>query len=120
MTKQEKIIVSAYTGMLMCDFGSVHKYIEKKLGRPVYTHELANKNIQKEIEEKSKEDFLKICKQEEPERMKGKWIRITQGATLEKYMCPFCHRTIETYGVEELLKIRYPYCHCGADMRGEE
>lgn len=52
-------------------------------------------------------------------RKKGKWIRITQGATPEKYICPFCHRTVETYGVEELLSIRYPYCHCGADMRGE-
>lgn len=56
----------------------------------------------------------------EPERMKGKWIRITQGAIPEQYMCPFCHRTVEAYGVEELLSIRYPYCHCGADMRGEE
>lgn len=71
MTKQEKIIVSAYTGTLMCDFGDVHEYIEKKLGRPVYTHELADKNIWKEIEEKSKEDFLEICKQEEPEPYRG-------------------------------------------------
>ena len=56
----------------------------------------------------------------EPERKKGKWIRITQGAMPEQYICPFCHRTVEAYGVEELLSIRYPYCHCGADMRGEE
>ena len=55
-----------------------------------------------------------------PERMKGKWIRITQGTMPGQYMCPFCHRTIENYGVEELLSIRYPYCHCGADMRDEE
>lgn len=54
------------------------------------------------------------------ERKKGKWIRITQGAVPEQYMCPFCHRTVEAYGVEELLPIRYPYCHCGSDMRGEE
>ena len=56
----------------------------------------------------------------QPERKKGKWIRITQGAMPEQYICPFCHRTVEAYGVEELLSIRYPYCHCGADMRGEE
>lgn len=42
MTKQEKIIVSAYTGTLMCDFSDVHEYIEKKLGRPVFTHEMAD------------------------------------------------------------------------------
>lgn len=56
----------------------------------------------------------------EPERNKGRWLRITQGAVPEKYMCPFCRRTIEDSGVEELLSIRYPFCHCGADMRGEK
>ena len=65
MTKQEKIIVSAYTGVLMCDFDDVNEYIQKKLGRPVFTHELADKDIQKEIEEKTKEDFLEICNREE-------------------------------------------------------
>ena len=54
------------------------------------------------------------------ERKRGKWIRITQGAMPEQYICPFCHRTIENYGVEELLSVRYPYCHCGADMRGDD
>ena len=54
------------------------------------------------------------------EHKRGKWIRITQGAMPEQYMCPLCHRIVEAYGVEELLPIRYPYCHCGADMRGEE
>lgn len=67
MTKQEKIIVSAYTGVLMCDFDDVNEYIQKKLGRPVFTHELADKDIQKEIEEKTKEDFLEICIREEEE-----------------------------------------------------
>ena len=71
MTKQEKIIVSAYTGVLMCDLDDVYEYIQKKLGRPVFTHELANKDIQKEIEEKSKEDFLEVCGREEPEQ---RWI----------------------------------------------
>ena len=64
MTKEEKIIVSAYTGYLMCDFTSVHEYIEKVLGRPVFTHELAEKRIQKEIEEKVKPDFIKLCEKE--------------------------------------------------------
>lgn len=64
MTNQEKIIVSAYTGVLMCDFGDVHKYIEEKLGRPVYTHEMAQKALWDEIKEKSKDDFMAICKGE--------------------------------------------------------
>ena len=61
-----------------------------------------------------------IFQQTRPERKVGKWIRITQGAMSEQYMCPFCHRTVESYGVEELLLVRFPYCHCGADMRGEQ
>lgn len=65
MTLDEKIVVSAYTGYLMCDFSEVHKYIEKLLSRPVFTHELANDLIQKEIHEKSKSDFQKICNGEE-------------------------------------------------------
>ena len=63
MTKQEAIVVSAYTGFLMCDFSDMHEYIEKKLGRPVWTHEFANKNIWTEIREKIRPDFLKICKE---------------------------------------------------------
>lgn len=79
------------------------------------------------VEEGTEEGFIGTVKQlleklpsAQPERMKGKWIRITQGAMPEQYICPFCHRTVGTYGVEELLSIQYPYCHCGADMRGEQ
>ena len=64
MTKQEKIVVSAYTGVLMCDFNDLHKYIEDKLGRPVWTHELASETVFSEIKEKSKADFLAICQRE--------------------------------------------------------
>ncbi len=61
MTKQEKIIVSAYTGTLMCDFSDVHEYIEKKLGRPVFTHEMADNLVLEEIHQKIKDDFIAIC-----------------------------------------------------------
>ena len=54
-----------------------------------------------------------------PERKKGKWIRITQGAISEIYICPFCKRTIKDAGIDSLVQIRYPFCHCGADMREE-
>lgn len=64
MTKQEKIVVSAYTGVMMCDFKDLHAYIEKKLGRPVFTHELRSNEIQLEIQEKTKEDFMDICRKE--------------------------------------------------------
>lgn len=61
MTKREKQVVSAYTGILMCDFSDMHEYIEEIMGRPVLTHELADENILDQIKDKSMEEFLKIC-----------------------------------------------------------
>ena len=41
MTRRESAIISAYTGfMITKDFSDVHAYIEEKMGRPVFTHEL--------------------------------------------------------------------------------
>lgn len=56
MTKREKCVVSAYTGVLMCDFADLHQYIEQLLGRPVWTH------VWKEIKEKTKPEFLELCR----------------------------------------------------------
>lgn len=65
MTKQERIIVSAYTGVLMCDFSDVHKYIEEKLGHPVWTHDLAYQETWDLVREKTRGDFMKLCLEEE-------------------------------------------------------
>lgn len=61
MTYQECVIVSAYTGVLMCDFQDMHEYIEAKLNRPVFTHELADAHVQDEIKEAVKLDFISLC-----------------------------------------------------------
>lgn len=61
MTKEEKLIVSAYTGVLMTEFSDLHEFIEEKLGRPVWTHELANELVVEELKIAVKEDFLKLC-----------------------------------------------------------
>lgn len=63
MTYKEAVIISAYTGFLICDFDDMHKYIEEKLGRPVWTHELASKEIQNEIRQKCKTEFLELCEE---------------------------------------------------------
>ena len=67
MTLYERVVVSAYTGVLMCDFDYVHRYIEDKLGRPVFSHEMADPDVQKEISEKTKRDFLALCGNSEKE-----------------------------------------------------
>lgn len=62
LTKQQSIIISAYTGYLAGDvFSDMHKYIEQKLGRPVMTHEMGSNELAKEIREAVKNDFLLIC-----------------------------------------------------------
>lgn len=60
MTLHEKVVLSAYTGILMCDMSEVHQYIEKLLERPFWTHELASEALWEQIKEKAKPDFLKI------------------------------------------------------------
>lgn len=62
MTKQEKVIVSAYTGVLMCDFADLQSTLKRIMGRPVWTHELAFHDIMQEIKAKSKEDFMNLCR----------------------------------------------------------
>ena len=70
MTDREKAIVMAYTGTTMLTgekLSIFHKYIEDILGRPVWTHEFADHSVWEEIKEKSKNDFLELCKNEESE-----------------------------------------------------
>lgn len=48
-------VISAYTGYLSGDFDDMHEYIEYRVGRPVFTHELPD--IPKDT---FKPDFLKV------------------------------------------------------------
>lgn len=54
-----------------------------------------------------------------PEREKGEWFAITQPwADTQIFKCTCCGRHIEVPQYEvSTLTIRYPFCHCGADMR---
>ena len=68
MTDKEKAIVMAHTGICMLTgekYGVFHTYIEDIMGRPVYTHELAIQSISDEIKEKSRDDFIKLCMEEQ-------------------------------------------------------
>jgi DNA-directed RNA polymerase subunit RPC12/RpoP len=54
----------------------------------------------------------------QPERKKGKWIEIS--SINHTYKCSECGRPLVNVadGRNNVSK-HYPYCHCGADMRGE-
>ena len=67
MTDYEKAVVMAHTGVVMLKaekFNIFHQYVEKIMGRPIYVHEMAYKEISDEIREKSKADFLRICEED--------------------------------------------------------
>jgi hypothetical protein len=57
----QAIVISAYTGVLICPFSAMHKEIEKRLGYPVFTHQLGDKIfIESQVRPAFKDDFLSL------------------------------------------------------------
>ena len=63
-------------------------------------------------------DMLEKSPSAQPERKKGHWVEIA--SSNHTYKCSVCGRLLVniTDGKNNVAK-NYPYCHCGADMRGE-
>lgn len=64
MTLKERVIVEAYTGYCMTtgdERNELYKYMAAVMGRPIYTHELADEKILCELRDKVKPDFIKLC-----------------------------------------------------------
>lgn len=59
LTMEQAVVISGYTGVLACPFDVLHGEIEKRMGRPVWTHELgSHEMMETEIKPKFKADFL--------------------------------------------------------------
>jgi hypothetical protein len=61
LTNEQAAIIGAFTGIACGPFSDIHGYAENMLGRPVFTHEFANKETWKELREACRDDFLDIC-----------------------------------------------------------
>ena len=61
LTIDQAVIVSGYTGILCCAFSALHADIERRLGRPVWTHELGNEEMRERLRDAYRADFLAIC-----------------------------------------------------------
>lgn len=64
MTLRERVIVETYTGICMVtgdERAEVNKYMEELMGRPVFTHELADERIHEELKRKALPDFKALC-----------------------------------------------------------
>lgn len=65
MTDREKAIIMAYTGVVMLTEDKLnifYQYLNEILGYPIWTHELAQEEVWDEIKEKSKDDFIELCR----------------------------------------------------------
>ena len=61
MTHEEKVIVSAYTGTMLCEFSDVQSYLQNKLGRPVFTHEIPTILEKPEVRCQIWDDYKRVC-----------------------------------------------------------
>jgi len=65
LTKEQASIIGAFTGITASDFGVIHEYAERKLGRPIWTHQFADKDLMAELKEAARDDFLSIVYKED-------------------------------------------------------
>lgn len=86
MTDHEKAIVMAYTGVTMLTgdkFDIFHQYVEEKLGRPVFTHEMGLDLVAEEIKKAAREDFLELCERQEDDM----FYVVTSGSYSDYHIC---------------------------------
>lgn len=61
MTKEESLIISAYTGIMVCsDISELHAFIEKTLNRAVLTHEMSDKELWDELKVLLQDDLTGV------------------------------------------------------------
>lgn len=61
LTREQAAIIGAYTGFMCGPFTDIHSTVERVLGRPVWTHEMASKELMNEVRERIKPEFLELC-----------------------------------------------------------
>lgn len=61
MTKEERLIVSAYTGILMVEEGEFYDYLEQVLGRPILVKEVQTEEFVEKVIEAVQDDFMRLC-----------------------------------------------------------
>ncbi|WOK01496.1 hypothetical protein [Pseudomonas phage UF_RH7] len=62
ISQAQGIILTGFTGIMMCEFSAFHADVEKRLGRPVFTHELPSLMSDGTLKAAYREDFMLITK----------------------------------------------------------
>jgi len=60
LTKEQGIVITGFTNTLCCSFSDFHEDVEKRIGRPVYTHEFGDKEFSNRLREAYREDFMEL------------------------------------------------------------
>lgn len=60
LTKDQALVITGYTGILACSFSDFHEDVEKRLQRPVFTHEFASPIVNEKIKEAYEKDFMRL------------------------------------------------------------
>ena len=124
MTREEAILLSAYTGFLLVqDFSDVHKFCEDTLGRSIWTHEFADEDVQKEIQDKLRPQIMKLIQstnalrpvsREQVEKVRGEWIIEDVGNGDRRKKCSLCNQSISGWWGRDR------FCaNCGSPMTDE-
>ena len=127
MTREEAILISAYTGFLFApDFSEVHKFCEDTLGRPIWTHEFADSCVQKEIQEKLRPQIMELVQniaalrpvsREQVEKVwRGEWMGSADGyadgeLVYDTWECSHCGYVIDEEDDPDMLPQFCPKCY---------
>jgi len=65
LTKEQAIILTGFTGIMMLNFGEFHEAVEKRLGHPVFTHQFGSQDFMDMLKELYREDFIKLAYKDE-------------------------------------------------------
>lgn len=61
LDKEQAAIIGAYTGICCGNFSDIQELAERELGRPIWTHEFATKELSEELKKKVRPLFISIC-----------------------------------------------------------
>ena len=61
LTKEQAIVITGFTGFNACQsFSDFHGDVEKRLGRPVFTHQFGSKEFSEKLQELYRNDFMEM------------------------------------------------------------
>lgn len=60
LTKEQAIVITGYTGITACNFSHFHEDVEKRMDRPVFTHEFANEQFMEKVQGLYRDDFMAL------------------------------------------------------------